>query len=244
MTTLRSYWQAPTTVAQGALSGGGWIKRMSMSDDGTTQVVTYDVGGGWIWNASATPPQWQLLCNQTNLPPGYSQTWGEADIQLGTGGAYTQAHLAAVAPSLATTIYVAAEVLNRQSIIISGVTGTFQAGEPLYVSGATGPFATLVSIVNSTTLTTTGGGVSVGATITGHTSGATATVQFVNNAFIFKSTNRAQSWTDTTFSTSYLLDVRGRGPSMVVDPNNPNVMYCMNSTGQVFRTLEDRKSVV
>ena len=59
--------------AQGALGGGGYVKDIDISPDGTTRVVSTDVANGWVWDASTS--KWQNVLNYSKVPAAYRR-WG------------------------------------------------------------------------------------------------------------------------------------------------------------------------
>ena len=61
--------------AQGALGGGGYVKDIDISPDGTTRVVSTDVANGWVWDAVTS--KWQNVLNYSKVPAAYRH-WGSA----------------------------------------------------------------------------------------------------------------------------------------------------------------------
>jgi hypothetical protein len=61
--------------AQGALGGGGYVKDIDISPDGTTRVVSTDVANGWVWDV--TTSKWQNVLNYSKVPAAY-RAWGRA----------------------------------------------------------------------------------------------------------------------------------------------------------------------
>jgi hypothetical protein len=59
--------------AQGALGGGGYVKDIDISPDGTTRVVSTDVANGWVWDAAIS--KWQNVLNYSKVPRAY-RGWG------------------------------------------------------------------------------------------------------------------------------------------------------------------------
>lgn len=91
------------TVAQGALSGGGFACRIAMSDDGTTIFINYDGNNCYIWNFGTN--QWDNAFSQDRLPAAY-QLWGSQNgVGITSGMNGWSAPFIAVAPSLATRLY-------------------------------------------------------------------------------------------------------------------------------------------
>jgi photosystem II stability/assembly factor-like uncharacterized protein len=61
--------------AQGALAGGGYVKDIDISPDGTTRVVSTDVASGWVWDAALS--KWQNVLSFSRVPPAYRR-WGSS----------------------------------------------------------------------------------------------------------------------------------------------------------------------
>src|ERR1039458_4280739 len=86
--------------AMGALSGGGSMRSISISNDGVTKLITTDEGTAWIWNN--TTNQWDNVLSQDRLPSSLN-TWGQAGS---ASNAYFYGTFALqVAPSNANIIY-------------------------------------------------------------------------------------------------------------------------------------------
>src|ERR1039458_8885787 len=88
--------------AMGALSGGGSMRSISISNDGVTKLITTDEGNAWIWNN--TTNQWDNVLSQDRLPSTLN-TWGQA----GSGGSayFYGANSLQVAPSNSNIMYCA-----------------------------------------------------------------------------------------------------------------------------------------
>ena len=61
--------------AQGALGGGGYVKDIDISPDGTTRVVSTDVANGWVWDVATS--KWNNVLNFSKVPAAY-RSWGQA----------------------------------------------------------------------------------------------------------------------------------------------------------------------
>lgn len=159
-----------TRFLQGALSGGGYLQGISISNDGLTRLICYDSSNAWIWND--TTSQWDNVFNQHRVPAAF-QTWGGGSAVLMKS---ISANAVVVAPSNSNRVYA---------------------------------------------ITVTGGG------------GASA------EAMIWRSDDRCENWVDTGYRLpSGTTGIRGLGPRLVVDPNNPNIVYVGDNAGVVHRSFD------
>lgn len=109
-------WSAPraTQMQQGALSGGGFLKAIDISDDGLSRLITYDSANAWIWNA--TTSQWDNVIAQNRIPASL-KAWGHS---AGLSYAYTAYSLVS-APSLSTRLYIALFATPGAGVPIPGM---------------------------------------------------------------------------------------------------------------------------
>src|SRR5690349_3530721 len=84
---------------QGSLSGGGYLQGISISNDGSTMLISYDSSNAWIWNDSTD--QWDNVFEQDKLPAAY-EIWGGPDPSI--SNSYS-AHAIVCAPSDGDRVY-------------------------------------------------------------------------------------------------------------------------------------------
>ena len=158
-----------TRFLQGALSGGGYLQGISISNDGLTRLISYDSSNAWIWND--TTSQWDNAFNQFKVP-AYNQPWGILTANHQSHGTND----IVVAPSDYRRVY---------AIVV------WAGGGDLY------------------------------------------------EANIWRSDDRCENWVDTGYNIGAGTTIlRGMGPRLVVDPNNPNIVYVGDNAGVVHRSFD------
>jgi hypothetical protein len=100
-----------TVAHQGALSAGGFVQAITMSDDGLTRLISYDGSNAWIWSERLS--RWENAFSQARLPPKF-RLWGQDPYKVTA----FSASAVAVSPSNSKRIYVVASAFSSRPSMV------------------------------------------------------------------------------------------------------------------------------